>query len=102
MLKNLLVMINCNIFRYFVKLGKLKVKRKNIQKFRKSLILKHFDLIQVMSARTPSSFKAKYFETVFKCPEPELEAEIKSRLCLPVSPQVCNGFKQIMPVKLVF
>lgn len=44
-------------------------------------------LAQVMSARTPSSFKAKYFETVFKCPEPELEAEIKSRLCLPVSPQ---------------
>eukprot|EP00088_Acartia_fossae_P047556 TRINITY_DN5156_c0_g1_i6.p1 TRINITY_DN5156_c0_g1~~TRINITY_DN5156_c0_g1_i6.p1 ORF type:complete len:637 (+),score=133.37 TRINITY_DN5156_c0_g1_i6:49-1959(+) len=44
-------------------------------------------LAQVMSARTPSSFKAKYFETVFTCPEPELETEIKSRLCLPVSPQ---------------
>jgi len=44
-------------------------------------------LAQVWSARTPSSFKARYFETVFSQVDPDRESEVKSRLCLPVSSQ---------------
>lgn len=44
-------------------------------------------LAQVMSARTPVSFKYKYLSSVFSSHDQELEQEIKSRLCLPVSSQ---------------
>ncbi|XP_023337797.1 TBC1 domain family member 23 [Eurytemora carolleeae] len=44
-------------------------------------------LAQVWSARTPSSFKSKYYHTIFTAPDPASEMEVKSILCLPVSPQ---------------
>ena len=44
--------------------------------------------LQVWSARTPSSFKSKYNETIFSEVNPDSETEVKSRLCLPVSSEV--------------
>ena len=44
--------------------------------------------LQVWSARTPSSFKSKYFNTIFSEVNPDSETEVKSRLCLPVSSEV--------------
>lgn len=42
-------------------------------------------LAQVYSTRTPSSFRSSYQETLFTKPDPKLEEEIKSLLCLPVN-----------------
>jgi hypothetical protein len=42
----------------------------------------------VWSARTPSSFKSLYEKTIFSEPDAAAEADIRSRLCLPVSSEV--------------
>jgi len=42
-------------------------------------------LAQVYSTRTPSSFRATYQASFFTLPEPALEEEVRSLLCLPVS-----------------
>jgi len=42
-------------------------------------------LSQVYSTRTPASFRASYQTTLFSNPDPVLDSELKSLLCLPVN-----------------